>query len=113
MSETLHLSPLAEDAVASVMAHTLGSAAAPDLVRAVYEITEGNPFFVEEMTRALLKSGQVEAQAEHWRLRSNAELRMPADLAGLLRERVRRLGRPVEATLTAAAATGRSSTAAR
>jgi DNA-binding SARP family transcriptional activator len=107
LSETLHLSPLPEDAVASVVAHTLGSAAAPDLVRAVYEITEGNPFFVEEMTRALLKSGQVEAQDEQWRLLLNAELRMPADLAGLLRERVRRLGQPVAAALTAAAAIGR------
>jgi DNA-binding SARP family transcriptional activator len=107
LGETLHLSPLPEEAVASVVAYTLGSAAAPELVRAVYEITEGNPFFVEEMTRALLKSGQLEAQAEQWRLRPNAELRMPADLAGLLRERVRRLGLPVEAALTAAAAIGR------
>ncbi|HEY3230074.1 MAG TPA: hypothetical protein VGJ87_12700, partial [Roseiflexaceae bacterium] len=80
---------------------------APELVRAVYEITEGNPFFVEEMTRAILKSGQVKVQVDQWRLRPNAELGMPADLAGLLRERVRRLGRPVEATLTAAAAIGR------
>jgi predicted ATPase len=107
LSETLHLSPLLEDAVASVVAHTLGSAAAPDLVRGVYEITEGNPFFVEEMTRALLKSGQVVAQAGQWELRTSAELRMPADLAGLLRERVRRLGAPVEAALITAAAIGR------
>jgi len=107
LSETLDLSPLPEDAVAGVVAHTLGSAAAPDLVRAVYEITEGNPFFVEEMTRALLKAGQVEAPAGQWQLRQNAELRMPADLAGLLRERVRRLGVPVAEALTAAAAIGR------
>jgi DNA-binding SARP family transcriptional activator len=107
LSETLHLSPLTEDAVASVVAHTLGSAAAPDLVRAVYEITEGNPFFVEEMTRALLKSGQVEAQAEQWQLRPAVELSMPADLASLLRERVRRLGAPIEAVLTASAVIGR------
>jgi predicted ATPase len=106
LSETLHLSPLPEDAVASVVAHTLGGAVAPELVRAVYEITEGNPFFVEEMTRALLKSRQVE-EDEQWRLRPNAELGMPADLAGLLRERVRRLGALVEAALTVAAAIGR------
>jgi predicted ATPase len=76
-------------------------------VHAVYEITEGNPFFVEEMMRALLKSGQLEAQAGQWRLRQTGELRMPVDLAGLLRERVRRLGAPVEAALTTAAAIGR------
>jgi DNA-binding SARP family transcriptional activator len=107
LSENLDLSPLPEDAVGSVVAHTLGSAAAPELVRAVYEITEGNPFFVEEIIRALLKSGQMEAQAGQWRLRQAAELRMPADLASLLRERVRRLGTAVEAALTAAAVIGR------
>jgi SAM-dependent methyltransferase/DNA-binding SARP family transcriptional activator len=83
LSETLHLSPLSEDAVTSVVAHILGGAAAPDLMRAVYEITEGNPFFVEEITRALLKSDQVEAQAGQWRLQPTTELCMPADLAQL------------------------------
>jgi DNA-binding SARP family transcriptional activator len=107
LSENLDLSPLPEDAVGGVVAHTLGSAAAPDLVRAVYEITEGNPFFVEEMMRALLKSDQVEAQAGQWQLRPSAELRMPSDLASLLRERVRRLGTSAEVALTAAAAIGR------
>src|SRR5262245_7636067 len=36
LSETLHLSPLPEDTTGGVVAHTLGSAVAPDLVRAVY-----------------------------------------------------------------------------
>jgi hypothetical protein len=48
LSETVHLLSLSEDAVGGVAAHTLGSAPAPDLVRAVYEITEGNPFYVAD-----------------------------------------------------------------
>jgi DNA-binding SARP family transcriptional activator len=107
LSETLTLSPLTEGDVASIVAHTLGGGVAPELVKAVFEITEGNPFFVEEMTRALLKSGQLEARAGQWRLRPGAALDISADLAGLLRERAQRLGPPVEVTLTAAAVVGR------
>lgn len=107
LSETLTLAPLAERDAASLVAHTLGSGVAPELVKAVFEITEGNPFFIEEMTRALLKSGQIDDQAGQWRLRPGATLGISADLAGLLRERARRLGPLVEAALTAAAAVGR------
>lgn len=107
LSKTLTLTPLAADAAASIVAHTLGGDVASELVTAVFEITEGNPFFIEEMARALLKFGQVEDHAGQWRLRPGAELRISADLTGLLRERTQRLGPSVEAALTAAAVVGR------
>jgi predicted ATPase/DNA-binding SARP family transcriptional activator len=132
LSETLTLTPLPEQAVARILAQelggeaaparaawhwpdppdddlaqTLGGEVAPELVKAVFEITEGNPFFVEEITHALLKSGQVEERAGAWRLRSDADVHVPAGLSGLLRERVTRLGPMVEAALTAAAVIGR------
>jgi DNA-binding SARP family transcriptional activator len=107
LSETLTLGPLEEDATFSIMAHTLDGKVAPELGKAVFEITVGNPFFVEEMTRALLKSNQVELHQGQWQLRSGGEVSIPADLAGLLRERTRRLGSFVEEVLTAAAVVGR------
>ena len=107
LSETLTLAPLEEAAASSVVTHILGGDVAPELGKAVFEITEGNPFFVEEMTRALLKSNQVEDYQGQWRLRPGAELSIPADLAGLLRERTRRLSPSVEEVLTAAAVVGR------
>ncbi len=107
LSQTLQLAPLMEGAAAEVVAHTLGEVAAPDLVQAIFAITEGNPFFIEEMTRALLNSDQVEEHEGQWRLRRGAELRMPNDLGDLLRERVRQLGPPIEVAMTTAAAIGR------
>jgi DNA-binding SARP family transcriptional activator len=107
LSETLALAPLEEGAAFSVITHILGGEAAPALGKAIFEITVGNPFFVEEVTRALLKSHQVEDHQGQWRLRPGAELSIPADLAGLLRERARRLGPAVEDALTAAAVIGR------
>lgn len=107
LSETLTLAPLEEEAASSVLTHILGGDVAPELGKAVFEITVGNPFFIEEMTRALLKSNQVEAHQGQWRLRPGADLSIPADLAGLLHERTRRLGSSVEEVLTAAAVVGR------
>ena len=107
LTENLTLAPLEKDAASSIVAHTIGGKVALELEKAIFEITEGNPFFVEEMTRALLKSDKVEAYEGQWRLRPGSELSIPADLAGLLRERTRRLGPAVEEVLTAAAVVGR------
>lgn len=107
LSETLTLTPLLEEGVARILAQILGGEALPELVRAVFDITEGNPFFVEEITHALLKSGQIEAHEGRWHLRPDADVHVPAGLSGLLRERVTRLGPQVEAALAAAAVIGR------
>ncbi len=112
LSETLRLSPLSESAVGRIVAHTLGGEAAPTLVKTVFDITEGNPFFVEEITRSLVSASQseqadVEEDQGQWRLRPGATLRVPASLGWLLRERVTRLGLPVDVALTVAAVIGR------
>lgn len=112
LSETLPLSPLSESAVGRIVAHILGGEAAPTLVKTVFEIAEGNPFFVEEITRSLVSASQpehadVEEDQGQWRLRPGATLRVPASLSWLLRERVTRLGPPVEAALTVATVIGR------
>ena len=107
LSETLTLAPLQEGAASGVVTHILGGDVAPELGKAIFEITVGNAFFIEEVTRALLKSDQVEERHGQWRLRPGAEPGIPADLAGVLRERVQRLGPAVEEILTAAAVVGR------
>lgn len=107
LHETIVLAPLDAEAVSRVLAHILGGEVALELGRVVFEITEGNPFFVEEMGRTLLKTGQVEAHAGTWRLRPGTEPGISGDFAGLLHERVHRLGQPVEEVLTAAAVLGR------
>ena len=107
LNETLILAPLEEEAVTSILTHILGGSVTLELVKAVFEITEGNPFFVEEVARTLLKTGQLEDHQGEWRLQPGAELGISADLAGLLRERVQRLGLPIEEVLTAAAVLGR------
>lgn len=107
LSETLNLSSLPKDAAALIVNHALGGEAAFPLVEAIHEIAEGNPFFIQEITRSLLKSDQLEEFDGQWMLKAEAELRAPANLEGLLRERVAHLGAPTESILVSAAVVGR------
>jgi DNA-binding SARP family transcriptional activator len=107
LSETLTLRPLVEQDVGQMLSQALDGEAAPGLVTAVHDIAAGNPFFVQEITRALIKADQMEKRDGQWVLRPGVELRVPTGLNGLVRERVTRLGPPVESALTAAAVVGR------
>ncbi len=89
------------------MAQILEAEIDPALAQRVAEMTEGNPFFVQEITRALLKFDEIEDHGGQWHLRQGASLRLPAGLRGLIRERVARLGPSVEPVLRAAAVIGR------
>ena len=107
LSQVLHLKPLPEEAGAEIINHTLGGKADPTLVKAIFNIAEGNPFYVQEISRAALKEKDLVQAGGKWRLKSEAVLQVPSELRELLRERVQRLGPTVESTLTAAAVVGR------
>jgi predicted ATPase len=107
LSEVINLTPLPEDAVAQIIDHTLGAETAPTVVQSVSVIAEGNPFFVQEITRAALKSDRLELRNGKWHIRRGASLGVPSGLRDVLRERVQRLGPAVEFALTATAVAGR------
>jgi DNA-binding SARP family transcriptional activator len=107
LSKTLHLIPLREAPVSEIVAYILGGEIAPSLVKAIFDVTEGNPFFVQEVAHTLLKADQLEMSKGEWTLKSGAKLSVPTGLGGLLRERVARLGPPVETTLITASVIGR------
>jgi len=107
LSEVIHLRPLPEQAGAEIITHILGGVADPALVQLIFETAEGNPFFVQEITRAMLKAGRLLEDNGHWQLQAGAAPKIPSELQELLRERVQRLGPAVESTLAAAAVIGR------
>jgi tetratricopeptide (TPR) repeat protein len=107
LSEVIDLSPLSEDAGAKIINHTLAGAAEPQLVKTIFDAAEGNPFYVQEISRAMLKGHHLIREGDWWRLRPGAMLHIPSGLQELLRERVQRLGTAVASTLSAAAVVGR------
>ena len=107
LSESFQLKPLSQEAGAKIINHTLNGSADPALVDQIYQVAEGNPFYVQEITRAMLKAGHLYQEQGQWHLPSGQRLHVPTELRDLLRERVQRLGTDVASTLTVAAVVGR------
>ena len=107
LSEVVNLSALPEAAAAKIINHALAGQAEPRLIKTIFDAAEGNPFYVQEISRAMLKSHHVIQEGDQWRLLAETTLQIPSRLQELLRERVQRLGTAVESTLTAAAVVGR------
>ncbi|MCG3209730.1 MAG: hypothetical protein FOGNACKC_03357 [Anaerolineae bacterium] len=108
LSQTLTVSPLAAYDTATLMAHLLDGQVSHAFVQAIFDATLGNPLFVQEITRALLKFERIElSQAGQWRLKPQAELQLPAGLSELLHQRIAGLGPAVEQILSMAAVVGR------
>lgn len=107
LAETIMLGALPQEAVKEIIEDILQGEASEMLCSGVNEITAGNPFFTQEVTRALLRLGKIERNGNCWSLKSGEELSVPENLSALLHQRVSRLGRNVELALAAAAVIGR------
>lgn len=95
------------DEVRSIINSILGRKPDPLLVQAIFDITEGNPFFVQEVTQSLQAEKLMERAGGTWHLSRGAKLPIPSRLTELLLERVANLGEKAEITLTAGAVLGR------
>jgi class 3 adenylate cyclase/tetratricopeptide (TPR) repeat protein len=83
-----------------------------DLPESVRELilnkAEGNPFFVEEVIRALIDSGYIVQENSHWRaMREIAKVTIPDTLTGVLSARIDRLPESTKHVAQTAAVLGR------
>ncbi|MBV9355234.1 MAG: AAA family ATPase [Chloroflexi bacterium] len=80
--------------------------ARPDFVRELHALTEGNPFFVEEVLRSLIHSGAVpRSRADQARLRVG-DVRIPRSVREAVQRRESRLSVAARRSLTLAAVLG-------
>lgn len=81
----------------------------PDLSELLFDRTQGNPFFIEEVLRLLLESGRlVKRQAEWIFVVSDKDLPVPQSIQALITSRVDRLYPLERKVLEAASVLGRS-----
>ena len=79
----------------------------PEFRDGIYNQTDGNPFFVEEVCKALIEAGKVYREGDRWqRLEMNA-IEIPQSVRVALELRVGRLPQATQDTLRAAAVLGR------
>ena len=105
----LPLTPLSPAQTLRVVRRILGGGeVAPELEQAILRRTDGNPLFVEALTRALLEAGAVTRRDGVLSLaRPFDELDIPTSLQGVLLARVDRLPPDLRRTLRLAATIGR------
>jgi eukaryotic-like serine/threonine-protein kinase len=97
---------LDHSAVERFIVMTAGVEPPRDLVEAVHEQTEGNPFFLGEVVRLLTSEGRLERDGAAW------ELAIPQGVREVVGRRLDRLSTETNEVLTQAAAVGREFEAA-
>jgi DNA-binding CsgD family transcriptional regulator/tetratricopeptide (TPR) repeat protein len=78
-----------------------------ELVAAISELTEGNPFFVEEAVRSLSMAGEIGREDGGWSGNHLDELRIPRSIDDGVQRRVARVSPDARRVLTLAAVAGR------
>jgi tetratricopeptide (TPR) repeat protein/predicted Ser/Thr protein kinase len=79
----------------------------PSLVEAIHRETEGNPFFIEEVTKALLEEGRLKHKDERWCAPSGVEIEIPQSVRLTIQNRLARLPEETQEILGMAAIIGR------
>ncbi|MGH7746660.1 MAG: ATP-binding protein, partial [Candidatus Dormibacteria bacterium] len=108
--QQLSLAPLSAEAVAEMLRELLGDdASLASLPAYLVERTGGNPFFVEEVVRALVEDGTLEGGPGAYRLtRSLEQAGLPASVQAVLAARIDRLSAEHKPVLQRAAVIGRT-----
>ena len=80
-----------------------------DFLDLLYGLTEGNPFFVEEILRSLVASGDVffSTESDGWERKALEDLHVPGSVVDAVQRRAARLSPPARETLSLAAVVGR------
>jgi eukaryotic-like serine/threonine-protein kinase len=86
----------------------LGEAVSAEFAGAVHKETEGNPFFVEEVLKALIEQGAVRLEAGHWKRDEVASLAIPQSVKAAIGHRLDRVSPDCTEMLRAAAVLGKT-----
>jgi tetratricopeptide (TPR) repeat protein len=76
-------------------------------LEAIYHETEGNPFFIEEVSKALVESGKLYFEEGRWQRPSIEELEIPQSVRVAIQSRIGKLPEQVQETLQLASILGR------
>ena len=108
-SRTLTVEALSEEQTGQLIHEAFG--VEPDISRAfvadLFERTRGNPFFIEEVLKALVSAGKLYEQSEQWLGWESKATDVPASVRDALQARLGQLSEDARETMGVAAAAGR------
>lgn len=103
----LKLTRLDQEGTGELLSALFAEEITPEFLDGVYRETEGNPFFVEEVAKALVESGQVTFAEGRWHRPAMEQLAIPQSVRVAIQSRVGALPDGVQETLRLAAVLGR------
>ncbi len=109
LAQELILPPLSRSDVAAMLRAIFGleRPVPPATLEALYGLTEGNPFFLEEILKSLSTAGALVSAHEMWEGQPLHALLIPRSVQDAVQQRLGRLSEAARQVLTLAAVTGR------
>ena len=109
LAQEILLAGLTRDTVEAMLRaiFTLPHKAQWELPASIYELTEGNPFFVEEILKALITAGDIFYVNERWEHKPLNEVRIPRSAQDAVELHTARLSEDARRVLILAAVAGR------
>jgi tetratricopeptide (TPR) repeat protein len=107
LATRIKLSRLTRDQTAELLQVIFGGEMAIALVDGIFDETEGNPFFIEEVCKSLVEEGKLVCDTGHWRRTSDETLHIPQNVRMAVQSRLRKLPAATQEVLLLAAIIGR------
>jgi serine/threonine protein kinase/tetratricopeptide (TPR) repeat protein len=107
LATSLKLHRLDAQGTQNLLEALFAEAVTADFADRVYRDTEGNPFFIEEICKALIDGGQVYREDGRWQRRSTSSLEMPRSIRMAIETRLSGLPEASQEVLHVAAVLGR------
>lgn len=110
LATELRLVPLNLGELETMMGHIFARqhAIRADFLTALHTLTEGNPFFTEEILRSLVATGDIFMAAGQWERKPLEHIRIPRTVQAAVQQRTALLSPAAQQLLTLAAVIGRS-----
>ncbi len=80
---------------------------APEVVKAIYHETEGNPYYIEEVCKTLLEEQKLEFHEGQWTVKDVQNIQIPQSIKVTIQSRLNRLPESCQDLLRLAAVIGR------
>ncbi len=108
LASEMPLVRLSQPETANMVGAIFGLTRAPqvDFVEALYALTDGNPFFVEEVLKTCVTEGDIFQLGGHWGRKPLSQLQIPRTVQVAVQQRVAHLTPPARELLSLAAVIG-------
>jgi oligopeptide transport system substrate-binding protein len=106
VAATVRLERLDRAGTEEMVGIMFGAEAMSDFADRVFRITEGNPFFIEEVCKGLAETGRLNQRDGRWQLLETGRLEIPANVRVAIRGRLRAMPSETQQALEVAAVRG-------